>query len=203
MSIYTDIKSRLTTREVAEKYGISVNHSGMALCPFHGDKNPSMKIDKNFICFGCGEKGDVIAFTSKLFQISAYDAAKKLIEDFNLDIDTKKIKPSRISQISHKREAQFTDTIEKRKKVYVKYLDILEGWRVEYKPKEGETPCRQFVEMCHNYDYIDYVVSTLCFGTIQEKVDIIVRNVKEMSELEKKLNEYESGKTKTIDFIVL
>ena len=32
---------------------------------FHDDKNPSMKVDQRFHCFGCGADGDVIDFTAK------------------------------------------------------------------------------------------------------------------------------------------
>ena len=35
-----------------------VNYVG--LCPFHDDKHPSMKLDKRYYCFGCGEKGDLL-----------------------------------------------------------------------------------------------------------------------------------------------
>ena len=37
-------------------------------------------------CFACGVGGDVIDFTARLFGISQYEAAKKLVEDFGLDI---------------------------------------------------------------------------------------------------------------------
>ena len=35
MSYYPALKQRLTCREVAPRYGLKVNASGMALCPFH------------------------------------------------------------------------------------------------------------------------------------------------------------------------
>lgn len=56
----------------------------MACCPFHDDKNPSMKVDQRFHCFGCGEDGDVIDFTAKLFDLSPKEAAEKLAQDFGL-----------------------------------------------------------------------------------------------------------------------
>ena len=40
------------------------------LLSFYDDKNPSMKVDQRFHCFGCGEDGDVIDFTAKLFDLS-------------------------------------------------------------------------------------------------------------------------------------
>ena len=66
-NLFSSVKEAVTTREAAEAYGIRVNRSGMACCPFHNDKNPSMKIDKRFHCFGCGADGDVINFTALLF----------------------------------------------------------------------------------------------------------------------------------------
>lgn len=86
--IYKQIKQQVTARQVAEHYGYRVNRAGMMRCPFHKDRNPSMRIDQNFICFGCQEKGDVIDFAAKLFNLSKYEAAQKLIADFQLSITT-------------------------------------------------------------------------------------------------------------------
>ena len=47
MTIYEKAKSLVTAREAAEHYGLTVNRYGMALCPFHDDHNPSMKLDKH------------------------------------------------------------------------------------------------------------------------------------------------------------
>ena len=38
--------------------------------------------DRRFHCFGCGEDGDVIDFTAKLFDLSSKEAAEKLAQDF-------------------------------------------------------------------------------------------------------------------------
>ena len=65
MTIYEKAKSLVTAREAAEHYGLTANRYGMALCPFHDDHKPSMKLDDRFHCFGCGEDGDVIDFTAK------------------------------------------------------------------------------------------------------------------------------------------
>ena len=53
MSLFEAVKQNLTTRQAAEMYGIQVSRHGMAVCPFHNDKNPSMKVDKRFHCFAC------------------------------------------------------------------------------------------------------------------------------------------------------
>ena len=62
-SVFEAVKQSVTVREAAQMYGIEVNRSGMACCPFHDDKNPSMKLNEEyFYCFGCGATGDVIDF---------------------------------------------------------------------------------------------------------------------------------------------
>ena len=77
-NVFEAVKLSVSTREAAELYGIKVRRNGMACCPFHDDKNPSMKVDQRFHCFGCGEDGDVIDFTAKLFDLSPKEAAEKL-----------------------------------------------------------------------------------------------------------------------------
>ena len=56
MNIFREVKERVTARQVAERYGLKVRRNGMACCPFHNDKHPSMKIDRNYYCFACGAK---------------------------------------------------------------------------------------------------------------------------------------------------
>ena len=50
INIFEQIKSRVTARQAAEYYGLKVERNGMACCPFHDDKHPSMKIDQNYYC---------------------------------------------------------------------------------------------------------------------------------------------------------
>ena len=54
MNIFTDVKEAVSTKEVASFYGLQINSRGFCLCPFHPDKHPSMKIDRNYYCFACG-----------------------------------------------------------------------------------------------------------------------------------------------------
>ena len=84
-SVFEAVKQSVAVREAAQMYGIEVNRSGMACCPFHDDKNPSMKLNEEyFYCFGCGATGDVIDFTARLYNLSPKEAAEKLAQDFGL-----------------------------------------------------------------------------------------------------------------------
>ena len=48
MNVFEVVKQSVTTRQAAEHYGIRVGRNGMCVCPFHDDKNPSMKVDRRF-----------------------------------------------------------------------------------------------------------------------------------------------------------
>ena len=75
MSLFTAVKAGVTPLQAAERYDIRIRSGGMALCPFHPDRNPSLKLDARFHCFGCQADGDVIGFVSCLFYLSAKEAA--------------------------------------------------------------------------------------------------------------------------------
>lgn len=106
MNLFEVVKASINTREAAQTYGIDVNHHGMALCPFHNDRHPSLYVsDDHYHCFACGEHGDVIDLTAKLFDLRLYDAARKLASDFHLAPD--KPLPELIRRkMKHKTKAQ-------------------------------------------------------------------------------------------------
>lgn len=70
MSFFETIKADVTLRQAAEHYGLRVLSNGMACCPFHEDRHPSMKLNEDyFFCFGCGASGDVIDFIATIFDV--------------------------------------------------------------------------------------------------------------------------------------
>ncbi len=78
MNVFGTVKTSINTREAAARYGVEVNRHGKALCPFHNDRNPSLFVDDDhYYCYACGEHGDVIDFTAKLFGLKMYEAAHK------------------------------------------------------------------------------------------------------------------------------
>ena len=90
MNMFETVKSAVTMKQAAEHYGCKVNRGDMICCPFHDDRHPSMKLNRDyFYCFGCGATGDVIDFVARLFGLSSYEAAKKLAYDFGIDPDKK------------------------------------------------------------------------------------------------------------------
>ena len=63
------IRQRVTMRDVLAHYGIGIDRGGFAVCPFHSDRHPSMKVYPNsrgWWCFVCGDGGDIFKFISKM-----------------------------------------------------------------------------------------------------------------------------------------
>lgn len=145
MTIFEAVKSTVTPRIAAEHYGMTVARNGMVCCPFHDDRHPSMKLNEDyFYCFGCGAKGDVIEFTSKLFGINAQEAAQKLSADFGIKAD----KPSVLTKLSQYRTQADNERLCFR--VLREYLQILQDWKVRFSPQTpDEDPHDRFVEACH------------------------------------------------------
>ncbi len=91
MNIFTAVKEAVSPLDAAKFYGMKINRNGMCLCPFHNDRHPSLKIDKDvgggFYCFGCQEHGNVIGLVGKLFGIDDRAAAEKIAADFQIKYD--------------------------------------------------------------------------------------------------------------------
>ena len=74
------IKSCLNILTVLHHYNLSANKNGMLKCPFHDDKDPSLKVYTNtntFNCFGCGKAGDQIEFIQLKEKCSKHEAIEK------------------------------------------------------------------------------------------------------------------------------
>lgn len=164
MKLFEAVKEAVTARSAAEYYGIKVGRNGMAVCPFHPDKNPSMKLDKRYHCFACQADGDVIDFTSRLFGLSSKEAALKLAEDFSISFDRKGHNPPQKRMISRKisEEMRYRQAEQKCFRVLCDYRHLLERWKEEYAPKQPEDGWSPlFVEALHRQPYIEYLLDLL------------------------------------------
>ena len=183
-SVFEVVKQSVTVREAAELYGIAVGRSGMACCPFHDDRHPSMKVDARFHCFGCGADGDVIDFTARLYDLSPKEAAEKLAQDFGLSYDNKA--PPRRSYVRQKSEAQVRK--EKREhgwRVLTDYYHLLRKWEADYSPKmPDEDPHPRFLEAIQKKDYMGYLLDTFLDSSTEEQDQWIAEHTAEISAIE-------------------
>ena len=175
MNLFEIVKYGVSCREAAERYGVEVNHYGMALCPFHNDRHPSLYVaDDHYYCFACGEHGDVIDFVSKLFHLSLYDAAQKLAADFQLTPD----KPPSAAALHAKRVQTEAQQLRENERlcfsVLSDYARVLRSWKVQYAPQSpAEAPDERFVEACHKLDETEYYLDILAFGDSYERAEVI------------------------------
>lgn len=73
--------------DAAEMYGLKVTKHHKALCPWHNDHKPSLSFKDNYCkCFVCGNGGGSVSLTMQLLGLSAFDAAKRLNDDFKLGL---------------------------------------------------------------------------------------------------------------------
>ena len=191
---YAHIKQSVTTRQAAESFGIQVNSHGMAVCPFHDDRRPSMKVDETFYCFGCGATGDVITFTSQLFGISPASAAQKLAMDFGISLEEDSEYP-----IFPKSRAQleFETWVHEALVTLRRYNQLLYEWKFLAPANPGEDIHFLFVEALQNSARVKYLLCMLAFGTEEEKREIYLNCREEVKQIYERVQIFDalSGET--------
>ena len=186
-NVFEAVKQSVSTKEAAEFYGIKVSRTGMACCPFHDDKNPSMKVDQRFHCFGCGADGDVIDFTAKLFNLSPKEAAEKLAQDFGLIYDSQA--PPRRRYVRQKTEAQkFREDRQRCYRVLSDYYYLLKKWEADRSPSTPEEePHPHFVEAIQKKTYVEYLLDLFLYENEEEQKAWITEHTAEITHLERRL----------------
>ena len=88
------IKQRLDIVEVVSEYVVlkKRGNSYVGICPFHNDKNPSMRVTPHmgiYKCFSCGEGGDALRFLMKIRNIDFKELIIELADRFGLELPQK------------------------------------------------------------------------------------------------------------------
>ena len=196
MTIFSEVKEHLTARQAAEYYGLQVKRNGLACCPFHDDRHPSMKIDKNYHCFACGVGGDAIDYVSRRYGLSQYDAALKLIEDFSLPVDTRgntelgvqekerirreKAERERVMHIRKRFEKWCNQTVDILKNC-ISELDSVNRFLI------GKPPdiifSEDYAQMLHAEPVMNYWLDILCMGDVSERQELFLKDRKKVEEV--------------------
>jgi DNA primase len=95
-----DVRDRTNIVDVVRRY-VELKRAGTGswkgLCPFHAEKTPSFNVHEQrqyFHCFGCGEKGDVFSFLTKIEQRSFMEVLRDLAREAGLDLPEFKQSPA-------------------------------------------------------------------------------------------------------------
>ena len=188
-TLFESVKAAVRPKEAAERYGLPVSQGGMARCPFHDDRTPSLRVyEDHFFCFGCGKYGDVIDLTGQLLGLGPEDAAQRLAADFGINSEQQCSTTPYRSEIHQFREDEagcFS--------VLMDYLRLLEHWKTTYAPSSSETPIDDhYVEACQMLDRIEYMVDVLTVGSLEQRTALV--NKLTSTGMIKQLAEYLSRK---------
>ena len=193
MNLFQNVKYGVSCREAAERYGVSVNRQGKALCPFHNDRHPSLYVaDDHYYCFACGEHGDVIDFAARLFGLPLYEAAQRLAADFHLTPD----KPPSAAALHAKRIRTEAQPLRENERlcfsVLSDYARVLREWKLRYAPQSSdETVHARFTEACHKLDETEYYLDILCAGNSHERAEVVQQQMADgkLDRLQRRLEE--------------
>ena len=152
--------------ETLAREGIELRR-GWGLCPFHADKHPSMKINRDrqtFHCFGCGAHGDVINFIQKLHNLDFKDALRYL--------GMKPGKPAPIDPKMRRKRELLADFEQWRRDKYNDACDFYNDiWHVLRACKDMEK-ISQHAPMIHQLSQIENEILVLSEGNHAEQYEL-------------------------------
>ncbi|MDP9436426.1 MAG: DNA primase [Actinomycetota bacterium] len=87
------VRERAALADVVVESGVQLRSAGggrlKGLCPFHEEKTPSFNVNPAvgyYMCFGCGESGDVISYVRKTEQLSFVEAMERLAGRYGVEL---------------------------------------------------------------------------------------------------------------------
>ena len=179
-TLYEMLRETIPPEDAVKFYGLDVDRSHNAVCPFHPDGDPSLHIyEDHYHCFGCGAHGDVTDFVARLFGMSQYEAAKKLCRDFGIYVREQK---PMLHQVNT--QESFRLWLQKAEKALNAYLNKLCLWRTMYaphSPEEMQHP--RFVESLTKMSYAEYVYDMLKRGSEEDRRYMFLNNRKYVDEI--------------------
>lgn len=157
MGLFEEVKMRISVPAAAERYGLEVKRGGMALCPFHQERHPSMKLyEDHFYCFGCGKAGDVVTLTAGLLGLGNYEAAMRLREDFWGNAPSLTVRRP--------------DSDERRPLGVVnRYIRLLKQWQTEYAPQPGQEIPDRFTEALQMLPQMEDLSEFLTYAPAEDR----------------------------------
>lgn len=203
--LFSSVKDAVTARNAAEFYGIHVNRSGMAKCPFHNDRTPSMKLDRRFHCFGCGADGDVIDFAARLFGLVNKAAAEKLASDFGISYGKWRLPDSaerHRAKIRKDKKSLYEEAERNFYRILTDYYHLMRRWKEERAPKTPDEEWDSyFCEALRNLEKVEFLLDSFLEAGGEERADIMNKYGKTVKQYGERIKEFrteekESGERK-------
>ena len=163
------VKDRINIAEVVGQY-VQLRRAGRNFsgrCPFHNERTPSFMVSPErgtYICFGCGEKGDVFSFLQKMDGTDFPTVLKQLAEKAGVTLKPRARDPraAEAREQEKEREERLREACEEAVAFYeaelAKRADVLEylkargvtqesakSWRLGYAPAAWEALSKHLV----------------------------------------------------------
>lgn len=193
MTIFENVKELVDMPTAARHYGIEVNRSNMAICPFHNERTASCKMyEKNFYCFGCGEHGDVITLVSKLFGLTPMESVRQINSDFSLNLDVDKPPDKadimRIKNQKSKR-LEYEEWENHACKILRDYVWLLRDFIQKFAPLSPDDKIdKRYIYSIHNLDYAEYIKEEFLMADKNEKLSM----KDEVNRIEQEFNKFKN-----------
>ena len=196
VNLFKKVKANVTARQAAERYGLKMNRSGMARCPFHDDRAPSMKLDARYYCFGCGVTGDAVDLTARLLGLTPKDAALRLAADFGInsadDDSSRKFVADKTSTIRNRKAEQEKNWPDEAIHMMTDYLWKLREWKENHAPPgmNDDNWHPLFCEALDKTSYVEYVLDELLAAGDSDYEKLRYVFGKEVEKVEKRLERH-------------
>jgi len=168
----TALKKHIDLLSVVESAGVKMRRAGsrhIGLCPFHQEKTPSFFVfpDNRFMCFGCGEHGDVIDFVRKLHGLSFRDALR------HLGIEEGRITPEVTRNIERrKRKAELVRQFKEWRSSYIGYLGHMINKTQKLMQNIPPKDLNLYAPLLHGLPTWEYHLGILTEGSDRQKYQI-------------------------------
>lgn len=194
MSVFSIVKENVSALQAAQQYGLKVNPKGMACCPFHRDKSPSMKVDRRYYCFGCGATGDAVDLTAQLLGMAPRDAALRLADDFGIDVGEKAVRKRNQVKAPVKSRAdpqkEAAEWITKSVRMLLNYRWKLFEWKQKYAPSPLDEEWHPlFCESLDKMEWVEYLLDELLFGGKDQYQEMKISHGEGVRKLEGRLEQ--------------
>lgn len=166
------VKDRLNITDVVGQY-VQLKKAGKnytARCPFHKERTASFMVSPErgtYICFGCGERGDVFSFVQKMEGSDFPTVLKQLAEKAGVKLERQFVpstkdtqKEERLREVCEAAVSFFEAELAKHAQVQ-KYIttrgvsaESVKQWRLGYAPAEWEALSKQLGEKGFTKDEI-------------------------------------------------
>ena len=106
-----NIKDRINIAEIVGQY-VSLKRAGRNFsgrCPFHNERTPSFMVSPErgtYVCFGCGEKGDVFSFVQKIDGTDFPTVLKQLAEKAGIALKPRARNPHAAQEREQEKEKE-------------------------------------------------------------------------------------------------